>query len=257
MKRKKVGEKGQAAWVGRGQPRLIIQLMISSLHPYRAGKVQGQQPISSPRWAVTQRPLLPGLPVLRGIRERGPGPQEGAVLPRAAYLSPQHPAWLCLRPPGPLCPGPQTQERPWGRQAGSSLLRSFVLNQAPRPCLCLHGHCCFHLLPSPHPVRPYTGCWEQGDESVATPHPAPATYHFPSSWGQDLGRWGWDRSPPEGLCADPGGTPSHPPESQGSGGLPNPPTPQGTLQTGGLGHSAWSHTASQPQTPVQGGHPLP
>ena len=95
-----------------------------------------RQPISSPRWAVTQRPLLPGLPVLRGIRERGPGPQEGAVLPRAAYLSPQHPAWLCLRPPGPLCPGPQTQERPWGRQAGSSLLRSFVLNQAPRPCLC-------------------------------------------------------------------------------------------------------------------------
>ena len=72
------------------------------------------------------------------------------------------------------------------------------------------------LLPSPapsQPVRPYTGCWEQGDESVARPTTAPATYHFPSSWSQDLGRWGWDSSPPEGLCADPGGTPSHPLES--------------------------------------------
>lgn len=133
VKRKKVGEKGQAAWVGQGRPRLIMQLMISSPHPYRAGKVQGQQPISSPRWAVTQRPLLPGPPVLRGVRERGPGPQEGAILPRAAYLSPQHPAWLCLRPPEPLCSGPQTQERPWGWQAGSSLLHSSALNQAPDP----------------------------------------------------------------------------------------------------------------------------
>lgn len=146
MKRKKVGEKGQAAWVGRGQPQLIIQLMISSPHPYRAGKVQGQQPISSPHWALTQQPLLPGPPVRQGVRKRGPGPQEGAILPRAAYLPPQHPAWLCLRLRGALYPGPQTQERPWGRQAGCSLV--LCAEQAPDPASA-HGHCCFPLLPLP------------------------------------------------------------------------------------------------------------
>lgn len=65
-------------------------------------------------------------------------------------------------------------------------------------------------------------------------------YHFPSSWSQDLGRWGWDRSPLGRLWVDPRGTPSHLLESQGSGGLPHPPTPWSHCrQTGG--HKAQCH----------------
>lgn len=115
MKGKKVGEKGQAAWVGQGRPRLIMQLAV--LLPILArGQSQGQQPISSPADQL-QRPLLPGPPVLRGESERGQVPQE-AILPRAAYLSPQHPAWLCLRPQSPSAQAPRLR-RGWGRQAGS------------------------------------------------------------------------------------------------------------------------------------------
>lgn len=84
-----------------------------------------------------------------------------------------------------------------------------------------HSHCCFPSLqtvPARLPPR-VTLRWVLGarDESD------PARYHVPSSRTQHLGVRGLDRSPPGALWVDPGSTPSHLLESQGSGHLPYPP----------------------------------
>lgn len=126
-------------------------------HPYRAGKVQGhanqQPPLGSyPVGLCCQGPPSPE------VREPGPGPQEGAILPRAAYLSPNTLLGLPEDPRAPLYQGPRLRRGSLSRQAGSSLLHSSALNQALDPASVWHGHCCFHLLPPPTLFRPYTGC---------------------------------------------------------------------------------------------------
>lgn len=58
------------------------------------------------------------------------------------------------------------------------------------------------------------------------PCPRPRYLPLPLQLGSGPREVGLGQESSEGLWADPGGTPSHPLESQGSGGLPHPPTPQ-------------------------------
>lgn len=106
--------------VGRGRP------VNDSVNDFCSSLSGGQSPRAAanqgPRGAVTQQPLLSGPPKsckALGAREWGPGAQEEAILPRAARLSPEQPAWPRLRPGGPP-PGARTQERAGASRAGTA-----------------------------------------------------------------------------------------------------------------------------------------
>lgn len=166
---KEEGGRKRAGSLGRAGPAPVN----NSVNDFFSPSLSSGQ---SPRAAANQQPPLGTYPVASAARAPGPARSQGAGARspgggRSAQSSlsfPQHPAWLCLRLRGALCPGPQTQERPWGWQAGSSLV--LCAEPGPRPCLCSRSL----LLPSPapfHPMRPCAGCWEQGDESGPLPLP--------------------------------------------------------------------------------------
>lgn len=108
--------------VGRGRP------VNDSVNDFCSSLSGGQSPRAAanqgPRWVVSRQPLLSGPPKTckpLGARERGPGAQEEAILPRVACLPLTQPMWPCLRPRDPL-PGPQTQERAGASRGAQRLL---------------------------------------------------------------------------------------------------------------------------------------
>lgn len=181
VRREKAGREGRQP--GEGRAASVNDFCSPFLSE---GKVQGEQPISSPagRYPAASAARAPQAWEPLRVRARGLGPQDEAILLRVTYLSPrQCPAWLCPRGTAPRAPDsgealrpggrkqlaphpaplpPCTDPRPprelasWGAPPTPPLFTYHFLSNDPEKIS-------FPLSPC-HPV-PCAGCWGHGDES--------------------------------------------------------------------------------------------
>lgn len=114
VRREKAGREGRQP--GEGRAASVNDFCSPFLSE---GKVQGEQPISSPAgcYPAASAARAPQAWEPLRVRARGLGPQEEAILLTVTYLSPpQCPAWLCPRGTAPRAPDSGEALRPGGRK---------------------------------------------------------------------------------------------------------------------------------------------
>lgn len=133
----------------------------------------------SPRAAANQQPPLGTYPAASGARAPGPARSQGAGARspgggRSAQSSlsfPPTPSLALPKTPG----GPLPRRPDLGEVLGSAGWKQpaplLCAEPGPRPCLCSHGHCCFHLLPPPTPCGPALGAGNRGMSQAPCPGP--------------------------------------------------------------------------------------
>ena len=139
----------------------------------------------SPRAAANQQPPLGSYPAASAARAPSPARSQraGARSPgggRSTQSSLPFPPTPCLAlpktPRAPLLRPPDLGEA-LGSAGWKQPAPLLCAEPGPRPCLCSHSHCCFHLLPPPSLFGPTLGA---GNREMS-PSPAPPLPLLPTT----------------------------------------------------------------------------